>query len=170
MLVHTLLSADSPRSKASACEALVKVGPSRLNRVLDGPGEPRGTAMRIAERLAPVIASVLSRNAKVSSSLRGGAFCANIERPPDGEPWVQIKTGALNVFYPAEDPPLARLAGLPALPADASCPAWEPWKYATLEFQPFEAGHVAHLVEALFVAFYDFPADTELEIEIFDMR
>ena len=29
-LVHTLLSADSPGSKASACEALVRVGPSQL--------------------------------------------------------------------------------------------------------------------------------------------
>ena len=29
-LGHTLLSADSPRSKASACEALVKVGPLQL--------------------------------------------------------------------------------------------------------------------------------------------
>ena len=29
-LVHTLLSADSPGSKASACEALEKVGPSQL--------------------------------------------------------------------------------------------------------------------------------------------
>ena len=41
MLVHTLLSADSPGSKASGCEALVKVGPLQLK---PGVGRTVGVA------------------------------------------------------------------------------------------------------------------------------
>lgn len=126
--------------------------------------------MRISEQLEPVLASLLSQNQEVASALRGGAFCATIERPPDGEPWVQVKQGVLNVFYPCDDDPMKRLGGLVELPADVSCPAWEPWKYATLEFSPISARIMAELIERLFLNFYDFPADTKLSSEILDMR
>jgi hypothetical protein len=126
--------------------------------------------MLLSKRLEPVIADLLARNGVTQCSLRGGAFCAGVERPPDGEPWVQVKTGVLNVFYPSDDNPLRKLQGLVALPCGTSCPAWEPRKYATLEFPPLDAASTAELVERLFVSFYDFPADTEVTTEIFDMR
>ena len=126
--------------------------------------------MQLSERLKPVIADLLSRNSVTRSSLRGGAFCAGVERPPDGEPWVQVKTGVMNVFYPSNEEPLTKLQGLVALPSGTHCPAWEPWKYATLEFAPLDAEATAELVERLFVSFYDFPADTEVTTEILDMR
>jgi hypothetical protein len=97
------------------------------------------------------------------------AFCASIERPPDGEPWVQVKTGVLNVFYPSDEPPLEKLASLVTLPNATSCPAWEPWKYATLEFAPLDARATADLIEQLFVRFYGFPAETHVASEIFEM-
>jgi len=55
--------------------------------------------MRISELVRPVLAELESRNQGTPSSLRGGAFCAAFERPPEGEPWVQVKTGVLNLFY-----------------------------------------------------------------------
>ncbi len=126
--------------------------------------------MQLAERLKPVIADLLTRNGGTRCTLRGGAFCAGIERPPDGEPWVQIKTGVLNIFYPSDENPLTKLERLVALPSGSTCPAWEPWKYATLEFPPLDAASTAELVERLFVSFYDFPAATVVTTEIFDTR
>jgi hypothetical protein len=55
------------------------------------------------------------------------------------------------------------------VPPDATCPAWEPWKYATLEFSPLDSRRTAELVERLFLHFYDVPDDTELTTEIIDM-
>jgi hypothetical protein len=111
---------------------------------------------------------VLERNRRTPCSLRGGAFCASFERAPDGEPWVQVKTGVLNIFYPGDEEPIPNLrARVPLLPADATCPSWEPWKYATVEFESDNAQAAATLVEDLFLRFYDYP---DLDSEIIDMR
>jgi hypothetical protein len=126
--------------------------------------------MQLSARLEPVIADLLSRNRVTKSRLRGGAFCAGIEFSPDGEPWVQVKTGVLNVFYPSDADPLTKLGDLVSLPSGTSCPAWEPWKYATLEFAPLDPLSTAQLIERLFVSFYDFPEDTDISTEVFDMR
>ena len=54
--------------------------------------------MHVIEQVKSTVADVLEWNRTADSSLEGGAFCATIERPSDGEPWVQIKTGVLNIF------------------------------------------------------------------------
>jgi len=123
----------------------------------------------IRDRLRPVIADLLNRNRTTPSSLKGGAFCVGIERPPDGEPWVQVKTGVLNIFYPSDDDPLTRLKNVTGLPEETTCAAWEPWKYATLEFSPKDPPAIAELIQELFVTLYDFPDDTEVISEIFEM-
>ena len=127
--------------------------------------------MRLRDQVVSGIRDVLNRNAVTPSSLRGGAFCASFERPPDGEPWVQVKTGVFNVFYPSDEEPLSRLRPLlPSLPPDTVAADWEAWKYATLEFTGCDADHASMLVEQLFVNFYDFPEDTDVTTEILDMR
>ncbi len=125
--------------------------------------------MRLSEQVEPVIADLLARNRAAGSDLRGGAFCAGFERSPDGEPWVQVKTGVLNVFYPSDEPPLDRLTSVVSLPKEVVCPAWEPWKFATLEFPALDSEAVALLVEDLFVNFYDFPNDTVVSSEVFEL-
>jgi hypothetical protein len=76
-----------------------------------------------------------------------------------------VKTGVLNVFYRSDESPLERLTGPVVLPSEVSCPAWEPWKYATLESTSLDAVATAALIERLFVGFCDFPADTEVATE-----
>jgi hypothetical protein len=84
---------------------------------------------------------------------------------------VQVKTGVFNIFYPSDEEPLSHLrARLPSFPPDAVCPAWEPWNYATLEFAIDDSESAAALLEELFLHFYDFPADTDVESEVLDMR
>lgn len=126
--------------------------------------------MRLSERLKPIISDLLTRNKVTKSRLRGGAFCVSIECPPNGEPWVQVKSGVLNVYYPSDADPLGKLPSLVGLPRDTACPDWEPWKYATLEFPPLDAAATAELIAQLFVAFYNCPADTEVTTEIFEME
>lgn len=125
--------------------------------------------MRLSDQVEPVLTELLKRNSAAGSNLRGGAFCAGFERPPDGEPWVQVKTGVLNIFYPSDEPPLDRLARVVSLPKDVVCPAWEPWKFATLEFVPLDSRAMAGVIEDLFVNFYDFPADTTVSSEVFEV-
>ena len=127
--------------------------------------------MTLRERVEPIIASVLEKNRLTPCELRGGAFCASFERLPDGEPWVQVKTGVLNIFYPSDEEPLQTIRPrLSSLPHDTVCAAWEPWRYATLECQFADAASLAVFVEELFVRFYEFPSDTEVLSEVFDMR
>jgi hypothetical protein len=121
--------------------------------------------------LASLLEDLFQRNETTPCSLRGGAYCANIERVPDGEPWVQAKTGVLNIFFPSDDDPIRVLnSRLPSLPAGTTCPDWEPWKYATLETPQMTADQMADLITDLFVSFYEFPDDTPLQTEIFDVR
>lgn len=127
--------------------------------------------MRISELVRSVLAEMERRNQEVPSSLRGGTFCAAVERPPDGEPWVQVKTGVLNFFYPSDEPPLPTIASSGvALPSGTTCATWEPWKYATLEFEPPPVEELAELVEGLFGTFYGLPEDEPLLWEIIDTR
>jgi len=117
------------------------------------------------------IADVFERNRRTPCALRGGAFCAGFERPPDGEPWVQVKTGVFNIFYPSDQPPLETLrARVPSLHPETICVAWEPWRYATLEGTLADAAAAAALVEELFVLLYEFPPGSEVRMEVFDMR
>ena len=125
--------------------------------------------MRLSDQVEPVLVDLLKRNSTAGTDLRGGAFCAGFERSPDGEPWVQVKTGVLNIFYPSDEPPLDRLARAVSLPEEVVCPAWEPWKFATLEFPPLDAKAMAGFIEDLFVNFYDFPDDTAVSSEVFEM-
>jgi hypothetical protein len=127
--------------------------------------------MRIRDQVRPIIAEVLERNRGTRTSLRGGAFCASFECPPEGEPWVQVKTGVLNLFYPSDVEPVQNLRErLPFLPLNAVCPAWEPWKYATIEGALDEPTGLAALVEQIFLHFYELQPYAELSSEVFDMR
>ena len=127
--------------------------------------------MSLRDTLAPVIREMLDRNDASQSTLRGGAFCAAFERKVDGEPWVQAKSGVLNIFYPSDELPLPQVQSrLPRLPLDSKCVAWEPWKYATFEFDPIGADDLTNLIQDLFVQFYGFPNDIELDSEVFVMR
>lgn len=112
-----------------------------------------------------------ARNAKAYSRLRGGAFCLSIERLPSGEPWVQAKTGAINIYYPHPDEPLQRLkdAGIPLL-EDLTCPDWQPHKYATFEFDDPGSEGMSQFVHGLFRSLYSLPDDNEYSMEIIDMR
>ena len=125
----------------------------------------------IREVVEPTIAKMFELNRTSSAELRGGAFCASIERSADGEPWVQLKTGALNIFYPFDDDPLKRLNdAVVSAPHDIVCLDWEPSKYATFEFAPQPAAETSAFVEQLFVELYGFDSSTEVTAEIFDMR
>ncbi|MCA9071485.1 MAG: hypothetical protein KDA84_21305, partial [Planctomycetaceae bacterium] len=109
-----------------------------------------------------------TRNASAYSRLRGGAFCLSIERLPDGEPWVQAKTGALNLFYPHPDDPLSRLQSSEILlPENLTCPDWKPHKYATFEFDDPGSEGMSQFIHELFRSFYNSPDDNSYSIEIF---
>jgi hypothetical protein len=126
----------------------------------------------LVKDVQPAIERLIMRNEQshAASGLRGGAFCLSLERLPDGEPWLQVKTGVLNIFYPADTDPLPTLFGaVPSLPKGATCPAWEPWKYATLELDA-PGAVLADIVKELFLRFYDFSDDTELTAEVIDLR
>ncbi len=127
--------------------------------------------MRIIDRVRPTLTEVLRKNESLSSDLSGGGYCATFERSVDGEPWVQVKTGILNFFYPSDEPPVKKLkAASVELPTNASCVDWKPWSYATFEFEPVTAEELAETVELLFVRLYGFPDDLELSCESSDMR
>jgi len=129
---------------------------------------------RVSTRVSdvqPAIERLLAQNEQMdaASPVRGGQFCLSLERPPDGEPWVQVKTGVLNIFYPTDTDPLPTLrAAVPSLPPDTTCPGWEARKFATLELDA-PASVLAAIVKELFVHFYDFPDDTELTAEVIDL-
>jgi len=127
--------------------------------------------MPIVDSVLPHLDRMLNLNRSISSELRGGAICAGFEGEIDGMPWVQAKSGTLNVYYPSDREPVAALtaAGVP-LPPGIICADWEPWKFATLEFSALEAPAFAALIQHIFVDFFDMPEDFRLRSEVFDMR
>ena len=121
--------------------------------------------------LVSLLQDLFQRNASTPTSLSGGAFCASIERADDGEPWVQAKNGVLNIFFPSDNEPIQTLRdSVPTMPNEATCPDWEPWKFATIVFPELRAVEMAELITDLFVHFYGFPDDTPVRTEIIDMR
>jgi hypothetical protein len=121
--------------------------------------------------IQPHLERMLALNAATGTQLRGGAFCTSVERDVDGLPWVQAKSGVVNLFYPPVTEPLETLrhSGV-TLPPQSRCAAWEPEEFATLEFEALGSDALARLIEDLFVHFYGFDADTPVVVETFDVR
>lgn len=114
---------------------------------------------------------MLSSNERIACELEGGAFCATFELPHADVPWVQAKTGAINLYYPFDQPPdvLFRECNLDALPSMAY-PSWNAHKFATITFGMLSVDEYAIYIDRLFRELFRLPSDYRVNTNIFDMR
>lgn len=114
---------------------------------------------------------MLKANSKNPCKLEGGAFCASFEVEPNGEPWIQAKDGALNIYYPFDSPPNILLPelSLDELPSIAF-PAWQENKFATIAFDSISVDDLTNYIDRLFQKLYNLPEDYIVNTEVFDMR
>jgi hypothetical protein len=120
---------------------------------------------RISEQLEPMIAELFRLNQPAYPDGRGYALCASVESEAGDLPWIQLTPGEISLFYPGDEPPIARLAELTRLPDDISCVLWEPQEFATLEVPVLPAHETAVLVERVITALYDVPLETAVTCE-----
>lgn len=114
---------------------------------------------------------MLRLNDVARTDLAGGAYCAEFNIQPTGEPWIQAKSNVVNMVYPGHDEPLAAIrdCGI-TLPDNATNADTRYGKFCTIEFDRPEPGEFARLIDDLFIRFYKLDRDYQLATDIFDMR
>lgn len=114
---------------------------------------------------------MLNSNEQNHSELEGGAFCANFETANSDGPWVQAKTGVINLYYPFDIPPniLFRERNLATLPVMAY-PAWNANKFATITFGELSVDEYAVFIDRLFRELFRMPPGYQVNTDIFEMR
>jgi hypothetical protein len=121
----------------------------------------------VEESLEPLLRELWELNAATPSKWRAGDFHAHIEVGSDGFPWVQAKTGVLNIYWPSDRDPVELLrTSVPSLPEETTCPYWEADKYATIEFPPLDPAAMAQLIREILLELYHVHIEETLSTEI----
>jgi hypothetical protein len=157
--------------KRRCLSAMGRAAPSPPNPRAENmppPPRPRRSADAIAV-LHPLVREVLQ------GADEGEHLCAMFELEEAENSWIQVTGDQINMAYPFDDDPTARVvaAGVSGLER-LSLASWEPRTHATFDYDPTASSlEVAALLDQLFLHVLDVPLveneDYPLATEIFPL-
>ena len=117
------------------------------------------------------ISEIVAAIEEVESDDSDDQLCASFKVSGQETPWIQVVSGILNVWWPFDDDPAARVTQLltAPLPGWVLCD-WEAGTFATFEFEPTDVESQAETVDLLFRTLYDSPPEYTLDIEVYVLQ
>lgn len=115
-----------------------------------------------------VISGIISAIEGIEPGDSDDQLCASLTVADQETPWIQVVSGILNIWWPFDEDPSARVGGLLSSPLPGwELSDWEAGTYAVFEFEPVDVRAQAETVDLLFRKLYDCPPDYSLDVEVY---